>query len=396
MWFIFSLLTVALYTECICNYNEQPSPNVTLPYYLDVDNYKTLLYLGTPLQKHTFEIDMELPFTFTTNIFYQRHEKSLTCTEIMKLPLSNIPNTNRPLIFTLISDIWCPKNTTSSLSYPIYILFSESYFGELDRMSFSYTHLNRNVSLTHALYNHNYISTLQFSFIPSSPTNGTILFGADPPNTSKLYISTLHVEQQPSINISTTWSVMVSSSYYGSVVSLEKRFAFFQRKSQKIYIPRDVQVVLNETFFLPKQKEKMCTRYSYFGNNHWECECSVIGNMSRIGFYIQGYEFAFELDDVIRRTSYGKCVFLFEENVIDNNTYVFGAPFMNKFISTFNYEHSTITLYSPYKIPYHIISHPHTKLTAYHILIVIISITLSIGCISLYISNNLIINNLNK
>ena len=150
-------------------------------------------------------------------------------------------------------------------------------------MSFSYTHLNRNVSLTHALYNHNYISTLQFSFIPSSPTNGTILFGIDPPNTSTLYVSTLHVEK-PSINISTTWSVMVSSSYYGNVVSLEKRFAFFQRKLQKIYIPRDVQVVLNETFFLPKRKEKMCTRYSYFGNNHWECECSVIGNMSRIGF----------------------------------------------------------------------------------------------------------------
>lgn len=104
----------------------------------------------------------------------------------------------------------------------------------------------------------------------------------------------------------------------------------------------------------------------------------------------------FEFDDVIRRTSYGKCVFLFEENVIDNNTYVFGASFMNKFISTFNYEHSTITLYSPYKIPYHIISHPHTKSTAYHILIAIISITLSFGCISLYISNHLIINNLNK
>ena len=392
MWFILCLITVALYNESICNYNEQHSTNVTLPYYLDVDYYKILLHLGTPSKKHTFEIDMELPFTFTTNVFYQKHEQSSTCNEIMKLPLSNIPNTNRPLLFNLISDIWSPQDN-STLTYPIYILVSESYFGHLDRMSFSYTHLNRNVSLTHALYNHNFISNLQFSFIPSSPSNGTILFGDDPPNTSTLYDVTLYVE--PSINLSTTWSVMVTSSYYGNVVSLEKREAFFQRKLKKILIPQDVQVVLNETYFLPLRKEKMCTRYSFFGNNHWECECSVVNNMSKIGFYIQGYEFAFEFDDVVRRTSYGKCVFLFEENVDDNNTYVFGAPFLNKFISTFNYEHSSIKLYSRYKIPYHFISHPHFKSTTYHILTVLISITLSLGSISLYISN-LFINNLNK
>ena len=260
-------------------------------------------------------------------------------------------------------------------------------------MSFSYTHLNRNTSLTHALYNHNHISRLQFSFIPFSPSNGTILFGADPPSASALYEATLHVE--PSINLSTTWSVMVTSSYYGHIVSLEKREAFFQRKLKNVLIPQDVQSVLNETFFLPLKKEKLCIRHSYFGNNHWECECSVVGNMSKIGFYIQGYEFVFEFEDVIRRTSYGKCVFLYEENVDNINAFVFGAPFLNKFISTFSYERRAISFYSPYKIPYHIITRPHSNSTAHYILTVLISIMLSLGYISLYISN-IIINKINK
>ena len=105
-----------------------------------------------------------------------------------------------------------------------------------------------------------------------------------------------------------------------------KNYAYFNGAERRILAPEDFMTFLKFNYFKNEITNGTCKYYLYGMNYVFECICIIKNTFRNISFIFNDYQYKFTPDDL------------------------FGTPFLNKFISNFDYETKYITFYSEKQI----------------------------------------------
>ena len=268
-------------------------------------------------------------------------------------------------------------------NYDIYIVknFTKTN-GEFDSFPLSYRFDNEKNSLIHYLYNHKYINQKSFSFA---------ILDKNP----QLYIGGLPEEVERATPYATkckrdtrhhTWGCFLNKVTTNNRDYDSNEYLFFQSNQHEILAPENFIGFIYDALFEKYIKEQIC-KYDY-QKEQFECQCSIMYKMNtNINFTIDGSVFNFkrwELFEDINK----KCIFLIKLNQRNANQWVFGTVFLDKYLTSFNYDDDYILFRS--QNPISTIIEKPKSISRIHIVVFIIILSI-FGNILISIQKKLII-----
>lgn len=237
-----------------------------------------------------------------------------------------------------------------------YFVFDRSYYNKykpLASFAFGFHIYNELHSLTHLLSNGNPIIKSKFSL--AFPNNveedyGYLFIG----DTPKEKMGKEHFNYNSSISIignKRYWQAELTNIIIpeSSVVYHTKQyFTYFSTLTPYILLPKTIFEELIKIYFGNYLKNNKCKRFGY-GVKEYDCSCSIVKELPSIGFVIDNSYFLISSADLFFPYE-NLCVFNIisneEEYGVNTNDIVFGIRFLWNFVSEFNYENKSITLFS--------------------------------------------------
>lgn len=319
---------------------------IYLNYTLFVNEYGVVVKLGNPVDYKTYYFEMEKNYTWASFTYYSRN-RTTTAKSIKTIPLYIGPYHK---IFELLQDELSFPNIEQSFIIPNFTFYYlKTYVPIFDSISLSRTFYDINTSLVHSLYDHRLIDKLKFGYHSFNFTDGLIYFGGIPADViNGKYSIKYNVDKTMS-----TWSPHIDKIMIGDREYVNKYPAFIQSKERRILIPKEIQKFVNETYFLKYMKNKTCSYSSGYGYNFFVCKCSITNYLKSFKFVIMNKIIEIDMQYLMRDLKSGDCQILFEENFIDPDMFTLGMPFLQTFVSVFNYEDDTITFYSDKEFPFY-------------------------------------------
>lgn len=227
--------------------------------------------------------------------------------------------------------------------------------------SFGFNIYNELHSITHSLYNNNLIRKTEFGLTfenKNQENDGWIHFGGLPKDILQRecqYNTTIKIDGKEGL-----WSF--KNSYIilpkeKKVLSTKEYFAYFSTLTPYIVLPSEPFSFIINNYLKKYLQLHKCRKYGY-GFREYDCQCSIIKEMSPIGFIIGNNYLLFHPEDLFHKFE-NFCVFqiiLNEGEGIneDNTSIIFGTRFLWKFIPLFSYEDKSVMLFS--KKPFESIS----------------------------------------
>lgn len=317
---------------------------IYLNYSLFVNEYGVVVKLGNPANYKTFYFEMEKNYTWASFTYYSRNTTT-TAKSIKTIPLYIGPYHK---IFELLQDELSFPTIDQSFIIPNFTFYYlKTYVPIYDSITLSRTFLDRDTSLVHSLYHHRLIDKLKFGYHSFNFTNGFIYFGGVPSDVIKgKYSIKFNADKTVS-----TWNLHIDKILIGDIEYENKYSAFVQSKERRILIPKKIQKLVNETYFTKYMKNKTCSYSSGYGYNFFVCNCSIANYLKSFKFVIMNKIMEIDMRYLIRDLISGDCQILFEENFIDLDMWTLGMPFLQAFISVFDYGDNTITFYSHKEFP---------------------------------------------
>ena len=219
--------------------------------------------------------------------------------------------------------------------------------------SFGFNVHNELHSLTHLLYSNNVIRKTEFglSFDNKEEENdGWIHFGGLPNDILQSecqYNSTIKIDGRGGL-----WSFKNSFIIFPKekeVLSTKEYFAYFSTLTPYIVLPTEPYNFVINTYLNKYVHLHKCRKYGY-GIREYDCECSILKEMSPIGFIVDNNYLLFQPEDLFHKYE-NLCVFQIilneGEGIDEDNTYIiFGTRFLWKYIPLFSYEDRSVTLFS--------------------------------------------------
>ena len=349
-----SILHIVLYIIITLHYIPSTyCKTLTIPYQLHYGKYclNISTYYNNTQSFHIIPIDLNK----NVSLF-----KSLQSTPYIFKGNTTIPSTVSTkqipvdIISTTISFTETPNNNANTISINLTLFNINPTFTSTQTsqyIAFALTFNDYSMSVIHQLKQQGYINELSFIF-----------------NTGYRYIRELYLGKPPSslfnkqMNKSTCH---VNTTYPYVNWNCKLDYIYFTNHLQNKYNEHTLtyfSTVLYETkaplSFIHFIKDVLL--YEYFVNNHCnveesrnayiECECGVLYDLGEVSFVMNGFVHAFKIDEIFDIYE----VDLIEEGVCElivitnrnEDAWVFGIGFMNKYISVFNYERNEISFYS--------------------------------------------------
>ena len=162
--------------------------------------YNIDLYVGNPRSFHYFEIDLQSPFTLMhTNSLIKEHSTSFTSFGSIGIEKELIED---EIVLNADKEISINK---------FFFYYTNKPKQENDYVSFSYSLLDKRLSIVHQLKEKGEISELKFGLLPQERNTGRIFFGGFPETIKENYHSlTYHVEEK--------WGTQINSVKIGNMI----------------------------------------------------------------------------------------------------------------------------------------------------------------------------------
>ena len=350
-----SLLHIVLYIIITLHYIPSTyCKTLTIPYQLHYGKYclNISTYYNNTQSFHIIPIDLNK----NISLFESLQSTPYTFIGNTTIPLSSVTTKQIPvdIISTTISFPETSNNNVNNISINLTLFNINSTFTSLQTsqyIGFALTFNDHSMSVIHQLKQHGYINELSFTF-----------------NNGYRYIRELYLGKPPSslfnkpMNKSTCY---VNTTYPYVNWNCKLDYIYFTNHSHNKYNEHTLtyfNTVLYETkvplSFIHFIKDVLL--YEHFHNNHCkieetrnayiQCECGVLYDLGEVSFVMNGFVHAFKMNeifDIYEMDLIGEDVC--ELVIITNrneDAWVFGIGFMNKYISVFNYERNEISFYS--------------------------------------------------
>jgi hypothetical protein len=304
--------------------------SLSIPYLLPID-------IST--NNSIFELLESTPSEYIGNTIYltQSYLQYIPVQILSKqISLFEIHNTTIPLSILNINNITHAKLVSPRLGFAfkfndismsfIHQLKQRSY---IDKASFTFVGVNRD---------HN-INDMYFGTIPQHIIKDSMLH-----NTCKVNKTRIHDHSG--------WNCMIDYVYFDNDVNNiynANNVVYFTTVRSDTIVPMKFVHFVKNNILRNAFDNKMC-----YGSKKDEmlimCVCSYLNNIGKVGFVIEGYLHLFKIEDIfdIYQPGYSDndfCELVIVPN-IDEDVWIFGTDFLRNYISEFNYETESVTLYS--------------------------------------------------
>ena len=237
-----------------------------------------------------------------------------------------------------------------------YFVFDRNYYNKhksLSAFAFGFHIDNELHSLTHSLsYNNPYMSSIFSLAFPNNVEEdyGYLFFGETP--TKKMgkeafnYNSTINIKGNKKYWQTELTNIIIPK--YFTVYNTNKYFTYFSTLTPYIIVPKIIFEELITQYFGDYLKSNKCKRFGY-GVKEYDCPCSVVQKLPSIGFVMEENYYLLSSADLFFPYE-NICVFNIisneDEYGVDANHIVLGIRFLWNFVSEFDYEKKSITLFS--------------------------------------------------
>ena len=360
------------------SYDKYEEKIIYFPIKLNFNAYFIDIYIGEPEQKLLLALDQELQVTWTDTIHYKQisssTSKEINKTKISFRKLNLFGNTiSDQISFKNVLVMDYNLNNTLNVSmndfWFVVIENSRGYDSRVGGIGLSYKFAYEEYSLIHHLKKNNFINFLSYGFIPSSLLinnendnitslykDGLIFFGGIP----KKYIINKYRYNCKITEKYNFWSCNLPYILFGEILYdstannilfyENNNYAYFNGAERRILAPEDFMLFLKHNYFRDEINNRICKYYMYGMNYVFECACDIKNNLPNISFIFDNYQYKFTPRELFAYYGNGNCLFLIQGNHLRKNNFILGVPFLNKFISNFDYETKYITFYSEKQI----------------------------------------------
>lgn len=204
---------------------------------------------------------------------------------------------------------------------------------------------NPSFSLLYLLKEKQFTDNMSFGFSPIKFGKGEMFFGKIP-NSYKMQYP-YHVNW----NVKNDWECYVSHIMIGKSI-----YKYNYKKGGKIHTdfngiiaPNSFMEFLLENVFKEKVQQGGCRKNFWKTKKSIVCTCSEVNSFPDIVIFIHGKGITFT-KDVLFNAFIDDCDLIFEGIDEMNEEFVFGTSFLSSFISWFDYDNKTISLYSNVEI----------------------------------------------
>lgn len=232
-------------------------------------------------------------------------------------------------------------NTSISLSnFPFYYV-KEKPNGFFDSFPLAHSIRNEKLSPIHYMYNNNFIKKKGFAIdFPHS----SLIIGDIPDNVlkDKKYNVNCTVDKN-----SIFWGCKINKVLFGNFYFDNQYYSYFQSQSNKILVPKAFMKFIVDNFFQDKINNQLCYKDSTFSVSSYFCDKQILKSFPDITF-IMGNDtnITFKDNDLFQNSKGNEVKFLLEENKGNDQEWMFGLVFLNKYLTYFDYDTNLITFYN--------------------------------------------------
>lgn len=236
-----------------------------------------------------------------------------------------------------------------SMNWTFYMPTDNSQPSKDKGVSLGFEKKGQTNSFIHQLKAQGLIEKAIFSFIPVDSIQGGLYFG-ELPQTMTTYHKSFTCKVDETI---AKWGCNFDSIYFQEKGNKDKysiypinNYAYFQSSGPFILAPKLFVDDLINIYFSPYLANKTCnyTKTS-FGYKSFFCDCdAVLKSFPEMEIVLDGYKI--HINPYTIFNSFGSACYFLIEFKDNNNKWIFGSGFLLYYISKFDNEENTVTLYS--------------------------------------------------
>ena len=299
-------------------------------------------YVGTNQTFCTFQLDLQNDITYISSSSFQNSPYLMTQSIIInnktysarKIRTTAVFHSNHNLIKNFILYFISPNTIDQATSY------------ETLTLSFNSINNDKDSNLLRSLYEINQIDSKQFTV---GYNQGELVFQfgentlvtKDSKNSNKIECNVKKNKwgcQLNAIEIRGTNENVIKGIY------TKLNYVLFNLKHNKIYVPYIIYREIENTVMKDYVANQTCAKSKVDSSLSYYCFCNSIEYFPEFMFYLE--KGAVQLKSKLLFTNLdGICVFLMKVNERSPNEFEFGASFVNQFITEFDYETKSVTLY---------------------------------------------------
>lgn len=375
-------ITITLYCVFIINITSITSLHINIfpsehSYAVDLicisDSLYVKMHLGTPGQFSTIHINTARDISWTSTFFFNNHHSSTLSRPIIEsiyfdsYKLS-VGKYNDEAVFTNKNTV--PYNTTFKplvISKWFFYYLDEGVINEFETMGMSYKYRNSEFNVIERLYQENKIKHKQFTLINNYYNTkdfktGVMIIGKGSKieyNNNKVFKSVCNVITNS--NYAHHWGCKlnyieliiklnnnnnINNNIFRINNTVDNSYSFFQTNQKTIYAPLTQFNHLANAIIstIGNNNTNECRVNEKFLHYSIQCKCDLIANtFTSITFNIENN--IYNLSDIFYSEIDGYCTFIVKSKKPNENVWVFGMDFMNKYDITFDYDNSQIIFY---------------------------------------------------
>ena len=297
------------------------------------------LILGNSTVLENFDLDMSIDYLWVSSMMYTNNSDYT-----IKLVEKNItlkPHTDASFLH-LETNIKLPKTNITLNDFPFY-LTTDLFWLAYDSIPLAYKFQNESNSIIHTLSKKGIIKrkSITFIFPEEKSDNGTLIIG----NSFNCFNQeTLITSCKVNPNY-TTWSCNLLQTQINKRVFQNTFHSIFQANIKAIMTPYYFMVEMNNSIFQQYYEENICKYKRNWNSENIECECSQLKENQSISLIFDTCVFLFQNKELFIEKENNKCYFIFEPNLINNETWIIGINFYKRYITDFDYEKGVISFY---------------------------------------------------
>ena len=301
--------------------------------------FNVLLEMGEPAQMVYLRLDMAQTASWLThNVYRPEHSYSGT----------NIGEASSMQLGYFVYDSQIKKESLRVKkkhfnldNFYFHYLDIERPEGTFDSLALPYIFKDTKMSLVHQLYKNGSLSKKQFSFVPIDQDVGYIYLGDLP----KEILKKNNFKQIASCKVDphhNTWGCNVEKVYIDTNVYESDQYAHFNTISKYTFVPHSFMSFFSETFMREYLNNNVCQYDS--SSDTYQCNCDELKQFPKVVIVLGGQSIKLS-KDVLFICIGSQCKLTLKTNPMNMN-WIFGTDFIEKHITTFNYDKGTIEIYS--------------------------------------------------
>jgi hypothetical protein len=374
-----------------CHYNPIistiiSSSEIKRAYYFISDKTPHLnIHLGTPSQSIPVEIDLQSETSLINPLYFDPYRSS----SIHNHGNQRISLQNSITYLNMYKDklTLCPdeqclnnKNTIQLNDFTFYMEDYDAYEDIANVIGLGYP--TKDNAFINTIINSNTINENTFTIIPHTNKTGYILFGNYTNINAILNDDNLYNKMTcpliTQINI-TKWACSLKSITIQPKIGTYRFYnikpVYFQANTEDIYIPKSFAEFLENTILKNTELKSHCKVGDYYQMKKISCDPSVTDIINITFTFGNEDNNDLQLKQIITHDSFDSFL-VFKYLYQNEDAWILGTSFLFQYVSVFNIDHKTISLYeSKYNFTYvHEHSSKHNIIIKLNIILIIIMI----------------------